>query len=73
LKIYLRSMIAYNVGVVCVFFGLAIFLWDRNLPLLGVLAALLTINPWMRDLVWFACGSKEEKAKYEEQLNTKDS
>lgn len=50
--IYLRSMLAYNVGVVLVLLSIAVLLWSQAHTTFAVVIAILTLYPWLYHAAW---------------------
>jgi len=69
---YLRSMIVYNVGVVLVLLSIALLLWSQSHRVLAVIAALLSIRPWLTHAAWFMTASGAEKDAYRAKLLTEE-
>lgn len=74
LDTYLRSMLAYNIGVVSLLFSLSSYLYFKNLPLFACGTALLSVWPWCKDICFLLLGliCSENKAYriYKGKLDT---
>lgn len=70
--IYLRSMLAYNVGVVLVLASIGIFLWAKGHPVLAGLALAMSVYPWLCHALWLIFASAAQKDNYRAQITTKE-
>ena len=72
LDLYLRSMKAYNFGVVVVLLALALFLWNHERTELAIVTAILSVYPWIKDLGWLFFAPKSKSDEYRAKLMSHD-